>query len=345
MSNAINFLARPEIVAMRAYQSARSECSYGEIFLDANENALGDVKYKRYPEQQPSSLLLLLAALYGVNQDQLLMTRGSDEGIDLLTRVFCRDGKDSIMICPPTYGMYEVAAAIQGANVIEVPLLRLNGFSLDTDAILKRSENTKIIFLCSPNNPTGNLLNVTDILLLCKRLLNQSIIVVDEAYIEFSQTESITRYLNAYPNLVVLRTLSKAYGLAGLRCGVTIACKELISLMKKIISPYPVSSPVAEIACEKIQSDVIDKSIAIIRNERERLSNFLQSLTFIKKVWPSETNFILVETDDAEWLMRKCFAVGIVLRNRSQKGIENSVRLTIGTPDENNQLMRVLQNV
>src|SRR6185437_4605561 len=186
MQNELLALARPEIVAMSAYRSARSETTIGSIWLDANENPWNDGQYNRYPEPQPYSLVANLAAIYGVKSDQILVTRGSDEGIDLLLRLFCRAGQDQIMVCPPTYGMYKVAATIQGATVVEVPLLKEQNFMLNTAHILEVwKPSIKLVFLCSPNNPTGNLLTVQDILSLCKKLDKKSIIIVDEAYIEF----------------------------------------------------------------------------------------------------------------------------------------------------------------
>ena len=185
-----------------------------------------------------------MSTLYGVKQEQLLVTRGSDEGIDLLVRLFCRAGKDQIMICPPTYGMYKVAAHIQGASVIEVPLIKEQHFALNVAEMLAVWQTSiKLIFLCSPNNPTGNLLAVSDILLLSKMLDKKSIVIVDEAYIEFSMRESLVKYLNDYPNLVVLRTLSKAYGLAGIRCGVTLANINIIQLLKKNYCTLSYSKP------------------------------------------------------------------------------------------------------
>jgi histidinol-phosphate aminotransferase len=347
MSNDLLALARNEIVEMLPYRSARSEKAYGNIWLDANENPWQEGHlYNRYPEPQPSSLLQALALLYQVRPDQLLITRGSDEGIDLLIRLFCRAHVDHIMITPPTYGMYKVAATIQGASVIEVPLIKVEGFSLNTVKTLECWQpNTKLIFLCSPNNPTGNLLAVQDILLLCKAFTNQSIIIVDEAYVEFSGKESLVKYLNDFPNLVLLRTLSKAYGLAGTRCGVTLAAPSIIALLKKIIAPYPIPRPIVDIAEKQLNAQTIKDQINKITQEKKRVFKYLSSLSFVKKVWKSDANFLLFEVANTSMVLNYCLKAGIVLRDRSgEYNLNNCIRVTIGTPDENTKLMEVLND-
>jgi histidinol-phosphate aminotransferase len=347
MINDLIALARPEIVAMNAYRSARSETTQGHIWLDANENKAGNELYYRYPDPQPENLITHLAALYGVATTKILLTRGSDEGIDLLVRLFCRAGQDQIMICPPTYGMYKVAATIQGAGVVEVPLLKEENFALNVGKICQVWQpSIKIIFVCSPNNPTGNLLDVSDILTLCKTLTSKSIVVLDEAYIEFSLRESLITYLDDYPNLVVLRTLSKAYGLAGLRCGVTLANSKIIELLKKIIAPYPIPKPIVNIAYKQLTDTTVSNKIDIIRYERDRLFEFLSNLFFVKKIWRSDANFLLFETSKAKKLLEICLDNGIVLRDRgSDYSLTNCIRVTIGEPSENTYLMEVLSRV
>ena len=239
-------LLRPEILALSPYSSARKESSGGRIWLDANENPLtpstGKPLLNRYPEPQPADLIARLAAYYAVAENNILVTRGSDEGIDLLLRAFCRAGQDAILITPPTYGMYAVSAAIQNARVVAVPLLADKNFALNPEAVLAAiTPSVKLVFLCSPNNPTGALLARRDVLQLVQELLSKAIVVVDEAYLEFAGTPSLTQELAGNPNLVVLRTLSKAFGLAGIRCGVTIASPTLISVLQKIIAPYPLA--------------------------------------------------------------------------------------------------------
>lgn len=344
MPNKLLALARPEIVAMSAYRSARSEATKGSIWLDANENPWNNSPYNRYPEPQPSLLVANLSQIYDVELDQILITRGSDEGIDLLVRLFCGAGKDQIMICPPTYGMYKVAATIQGAGIVEIPLNKEQDFSLNLPEILENWRSSiKLIFLCSPNNPTGNLLATSDILSLCEKVDKKSIIVVDEAYIEFSTSNSLAKYLKDYPNLIVLRTLSKAYGLAGIRCGVTIANTEIIQLLKKIIAPYPIPKPIVNIASQSFNTDIFKKQIKIMHQERSRLFDFLSKLSFVKKVWKSEANFLLFEVSDSKMLLNACLNKGIVLRDRSSEhNLSNCIRVTIGNPTENTFLMEVL---
>ncbi len=347
MQNELLALARPEIVAMSAYRSARSEVAKGIVWLDANENPWSDGLYNRYPEPQPYSLVSDLATLYGLKPDQLLVTRGSDEGIDLLVRLFCRAGQDQILICPPTYGMYKVAATIQGAAIVEVPLLKEQGFALNLAKMLEIWQpGIKLVFLCSPNNPTGNLLAVPDVLSLCKKLNNKSIIIVDEAYVEFSASDSLIKYLDDYPNLVVLRTLSKAYGLAGIRCGVTVANPEIIQLLKKIIAPYPIPEPIVNIASNQLSLNLIEDQIKIIYQERDRLFGFISNLPFVKKVWKSNANFLLFEVSSSKKVMDICLNNGIVLRDRSSEyNLNNCIRVTIGSPVENTFFMEVLSRV
>ena len=355
MSNELFSLMRPDILAMHAYSSARSEqnenqLQINKIWLDANENPWDSVlnkKYNRYPEPQPCSLIALLTSLYKINLEQILITRGSDEGIDLLVRLFCRAGQDHIMICPPTYGMYKVAATIQGARVVEIPLIKTENFSLNLEAILKNWQpNIKLIFLCSPNNPTGNLLATSDILSICRQLKGKAIVVVDEAYIEFSMTDSLSKYLNDYSNLVILRTLSKAYGLAGIRCGATLANPGIIQALKKIIAPYPISRSVVDIAFQQLNLNGINKQVALINQEKDKLFTFFSKLCFVKKTWESRANFLLFEVNDSQQVMEVCLKRGIVLRDRSHEyNLKNCIRATIGTPDENKFLMEVLSYV
>ncbi|CAN5257765.1 histidinol-phosphate transaminase [soil metagenome] len=344
-------LVRPEIVAMTAYSSARNEQNVGEVWLNANESPWAHRhNLNRYPAPQPQSLQKLLSNIYQINSENMLITRGSDEAIDILLRTFCTAGKDAIMTTPPTYGMYQIAATIQGAEVIIVPLLKEQNFSLDVVEIVKQwRPAVKLIFFCSPNNPTGNLLAIQDILHLCETLKDKAIIVVDEAYIEFAESDSAVKYLHLYNNLVILRTLSKAYGMAGIRCGVAIANAELISIFKKVIAPYPIPTVVAEIIIAEFTAEnreQYQKQIQSIKQQRQLLNDFLQCCAWVKKVWPSQTNFILAEVHDADRLMNYCQSHGIVIRNRSKEyNLTNCVRITVGSPEENSRLMEVLQHV
>ncbi len=343
----MNNLVRKDLQTFNAYSSARDEAKQGIIFLNANESPYKN-KINRYPEKQPDALVKIISTLFNVKQNQLALSRGSDEGIDLLIRLFCDAGQDSIMLCTPTYGMYSIYAKLQGAKIVDVPLLKEKNYQLDVDSILSTwNKNIKIIFLCSPNNPTGNLLNREDILFLCKSLSEKCMIVVDEAYIEFANAESLASDINQFNNLVVLRTASKAYGMAGTRLGFLLANEYLIQWILKIIAPYPLAAPVIEIAVDNFSKNnliKIKKQIACIQSERDRLRNSLQKIPFIKKIWPSDANFLLVKMDDSESIMKKCSNQGIILRSMfDKKGLENCIRISIGTPEENSQLINLLE--
>jgi len=352
MSSELLTLMRPELVAMNAYCSARSERSKDqnqtdEVWLDANENpweGMPGKQYNRYPEPQPYSLTTLFSSLYAVDSEQLLITRGSDEGIDLLTRLFCCARQDQIMICPPTYGMYKVAATIQGVGVVEVPLVKTKDFSLDLNGVFEKWQpNIKLVFLCSPNNPTGNLLASSDVLTICRQLKGKAIVIVDEAYIEFSLADSLSKYLNDYPNLVILRTLSKAYGLAGVRCGTIIANPIIIQSLKKIIAPYPVSKAVVDVVSQQLDLGSVRKQVELINQEKEKLRVLLVKLPFVKKVWKSSANFLLFEVSDSQRVMEVCFKYGVVLRDRSREyDLKNCIRVTVGSPKENKLFMETL---
>ncbi len=345
-------LVRPDILALTAYSSARKESSGGRIWLDANENpetpSVRRPLFNRYPEPQPAALVAQLATLYGVAPAWVLVTRGSDEGIDLLLRTFCRAGQDAILITPPTYGMYIVAAGIQGARTVTVPLIREKNFALDTEAVLRAvTPEVKIVFLCSPNNPTGGLLDRAAILSLVRSLAGRAVVAVDEAYVDFSGQPSLAAEVAANPNLIVLRTLSKAYGLAGARVGTTIANPAVIAVLQKVIAPYPVPVPVLQAALAALtpagQAAARD-SVATLVAERARLAAALAKLPAVKRVWPSDTNYLLVEVADAARTMAAGRAAGVVWRDRS-KDVSNCIRITIGTAEENNATLEVLSRV
>lgn len=353
-------LVRPAVLALAPYSSARKEFTKSPggpanwVWLDANENPAtpsgSTPPLNRYPEPQPPELVARLAALYGVSPAQLLVTRGSDEGIDLLLRAFCSEGRDSILITPPTYGMYEVSAAIQGARVVRVPLVREKDFALDADAVIAAWQpGVKIVFLCSPNNPTGGLLAAASVLKVARELEGRAIVVVDKAYIEFSGKSTLTAEISSTPNLAVLRTLSKAFGLAGARCGVTIGDPSLIAVLKKIIAPYPVPSPVAAAALAALTPQGIAaarESAAALAAARKQLSAALAALPVVKHVWPSDANFLLVEVADSKNVMAAARAKGVVIRDRSREpGLENCVRITAGTAEQNQLVVEALSNV
>ena len=335
--------ARESILKLIPYSSARTESIQKGIKLDANENPFWRKDgLNRYPDPQPALLRQRLATIYGVNASQLLLTRGSDEGIDLLTHVFCEANKDAILITPPTYGMYEVAANIQGVRIIRVPLEK--DWALNKEEILKQgTASIKLIFLCSPNNPTGNILNKDDVLSLCKAFQNQALIILDEAYIEFSTTSSLVLQ---YPNLVVLRTLSKAFGLAGARLGSLIADPKIIELLGKVIAPYPIPIPIEEAAMNALSAEnlaKVDSQIQSIQSERDRLQAFLTKLPSVELVYPSQANFLLVKVNNASTWMETCKAHEIIIRSRPS--LQNCVRITIGTAEENKRLKKVLSHV
>jgi histidinol-phosphate aminotransferase len=347
--NPILQLARPDILSLQPYQHAAWQPSLER--MHANEmpwRASGDASgtgLNRYPEPQPAELIEQLAALYGVSPEHVLAGRGSDEGIDLIVRAFCRAGQDSVLICPPTFGMYKVSARIQGAGVVEIPLRKDDGFALDTQAVLNAwRPDVKIVFLCTPNNPTGNLLDRAAIEAICERLADQALVVVDEAYIEFARAESLVSVLSRYANLVILRTLSKAYALAGARCGALIAHADIVGLLARVITPYalPTQTIEAVLACtnERHRDESLQR-IELIRRERERLSQELARLPAIRRVWRSDSNFILVDCADADRVLRAAASVGLIIRDpRSQLGLGSSLRISVGTPEQNERLLR-----
>jgi histidinol-phosphate aminotransferase len=344
MKSIIN-LARDTIQTLSPYRSARQESKQQGIHLDANENPFWrEDGMNRYPDPQPPKLRQKLAERYGVESSQLLMTRGSDEGIDLLVRVFCEPRRDAVLITEPIYGMYEVAAGIQGVAIIKIPLNAKEGFCFDKDTVLNQWNPTiKLIFLCSPNNPTGNVLKVEDLLSLCEALKNQALIVLDEAYIEFSTTTSLSTYVSQYSNLVVLRTLSKAAGLAGARLGSLIAERPVIALLEKVIAPYPIPRPVERLALEAFSSENqarVASEIQSIQRIRDDLERFLEGCEAVEQVYPSQANFLLVKVKDAPQWMALCQKQGIILRLRPP----NYVRITIGTHEEIEYLKEVLSN-
>jgi histidinol-phosphate aminotransferase/imidazoleglycerol-phosphate dehydratase/histidinol-phosphatase len=342
-------LARPDILSLQAYQHAAWEPSLER--MHANEmpwRASGDTSIaglNRYPEPQPAELIAHLARLYDVAPDNVLAGRGSDEGIDLLVRAFCRAGQDSVLICPPTFGMYKVSARIQGAGVVEVPLLKERSFALDTQSVLDAwRSGVKLLFLCTPNNPTGNLLDRTAIESLCEQLRDRAIVVVDEAYIEFAGTASLVDRLERYPNLVILRTLSKAYALAGARCGALLAHADIVSLLARVITPYALPTQTIEGVLKFTDGPHRAESqrrIETIRAERARLSEQLSRLPAIRRVWPSDSNFILIDCVDADRVLRAAAQVGLIIRDpRSQPGLGSSLRISVGTSEQNDRLLQ-----
>jgi histidinol-phosphate aminotransferase len=341
-------IARPEIRALRAYEHASWEP--GLVRLHANESPWrADADHSveglnRYPEPHPYALIARLAEFYGVAGDCLLAARGSDEAIDLLIRAYCRSGEHAIMITPPTFGMYSVAARIQGAAVIEVPLRREQDFALDAAALRAAfSPAVRLIFLCSPNNPTGNLLDATLLLQLAREAEGRALVVVDEAYVEFAGRDSLAAAVRTHPALVVLRTLSKAHALAGARCGALIAQPEIISLLHKVIQPYAVTQLSIEAVFAALQPAGVAAArarVAQIIAQRERLSAALGTAPGVVRVWPSAANFLLVEFTDAGEALRRTHAAGLLVRDfRTALGLGQSLRISVGTPQQNDRLI------
>jgi histidinol-phosphate aminotransferase len=342
-------LARPEIVALKAYSHASWDPAFDR--LHANElpwRAETDrslAGLNRYPEPHPLVLAKRLAELYGVAAGQLLPGRGSDESIDLLLRGFCRAGVDNVIICPPTFGMYAVAARIQGAAVREVPLNAGNGFELDADAVLAACDaQTRIVFLCSPNNPTGNAMNPAAIEKLLLQLAGRALVAVDEAYIEFSADRSLAQDLARYPHLVVLRTLSKAFGLAGARVGSLIASAEIVSLLAKVIPPYSIPQLTIESVLATLSSAQLAiqrERVAQVRVERERLRAALSTVRGVTRVWPSVANFLLVDFAAPEQVLAAARNAKLLIRDMRTVSPQ-SLRISVGTPEQNDRLIRSL---
>lgn len=342
-------LARPEIRALRPYAHAAWDPKF--VRLHANENPWADeadagaLGLNRYSEPQPKALIAALAAHYGVQAAQVLVGRGSDEGIDLVVRAFCRAGQDRVMVCQPSFAMYGFAAAVQGAGVVEVPLDE--SFGLDPDALLDAwSPGVKVVFLCSPNNPTGNALDRVAIERVLVGLSGRAIVVLDEAYIELAGTESCVSLQSDHPGLVVLRTLSKAHGLAGARCGAVLAVPAIISLLTTIIPPYALPAPTIAAALAALVPERLARTRDRVRRliaERERLRVALATLPMVRRIWPSDTNFLLVEFDNAARAHAAASRSGLLLRDFSrQPRLVGCLRITIGSPDENDRLIASL---
>jgi histidinol-phosphate aminotransferase len=329
---------------MKPYSSARDEFKgEAEIFLDANENPYPS-PYNRYPDPLQWKVKEKLSKIKQVTPEQIFLGNGSDEAIDLLIRAFCEPHRDSILITEPTYGMYAVCAELNAASLIKVELT--NEFDLNVDSIFNAlTANTKIIFLCSPNNPTANLLSREKILRILDRF--SGIVVIDEAYIDFAKTESFIHMLPAYPNLVVLQTFSKAWGLAGLRLGMAFASTEIIQILNKIKYPYNVNIQTQEIALNALQ-DVKKKDEAVreIIKQREILAQDLQTLSITENIYPSDGNFLLVKVKDAPRTYRYLMDKKIIVRDRSKVTLcKNCIRITVGTPEENKNLISALRNL
>lgn len=343
-------LARAEIRALTPYSSARMEASGGQVLLNANESPwapAAELALNRYPDPQPPSLRAALAALYGVEPAQLLMGRGSDEAIDLLLRAFCRAGEDAILISPPTFGMYAVAAAVQGAAVLKAPLDAQ--FGLDVAALRGQlTPAVKLVFVCTPNNPSGALVPLEVIDALAAELAGCALLVVDEAYLEFADAPSAATLLARHENLVVLRTLSKAHALAGARVGVLLAGAEIVELLRRIMPPYPLPTASVDAALAVLQPAALAQTrerIALLLQQRELLRTALATLPAVREILPSAANFLCVRWRDAAATYARLLAAGIVVRDVTRyPGLHDCLRISVGTPQENQQLLALLRD-
>lgn len=355
-----NKLARKELIAMVPYQSARrlyasSGAMQGKIWLNANE-ASGPGIYQvnsdsinRYPDFQPESLINAYSQYCAIAPECILATRGADEGIELIIRTFCQAYQDSILICPPTYGMYAISAENHGADIIKVPLTA--ALSLDLSALETQVGRAKVVFLCSPGNPTGNLLSQQEIKTTLELFADSAIVVVDEAYIEFSPEQSVASWLKAYPHLVILRTLSKAFALAGLRCGFTLANKDVITMLSKVIAPYPISAPVADIASAALAPSGLEQmGIRVQETDilRAQLTSWLKAQSWCSQVFHSDANFVLFRCQSEaikDFIFNSLAEQGILIRDQSkQQNLANCLRISIGSERELSLLQQTIIN-
>ena len=348
MSFDLNSLLRPHIAKLQPYTSARDEYTGKEgVFLDANENPFGSITeqdFNRYPDPYQSALKEEIAKIKGVRPSQIFLGNGSDEAIDLLYRAFCNPGKDNVILLPPTYGMYEVSANINDVEIRKVALTP--DFQLQPDQILAAADaNSKILFICSPNNPSANKAKREDILFLLENF--KGLVVVDEAYIDFSDEPSFTNELDRFPNLLVMQTFSKAWGLASLRLGMAFASEELIRILNKIKPPYNISGLTQETVLAAIKDKAkVDRMIQDILAEREFLKGELEKLPFVQKIHPSHANFLLVQIPNANQVYDDLIEEKIIVRNRAKVLLcADCLRITVGTREENEALLKALKKV
>lgn len=343
----LNKLVRDNIKNLKPYSSARHEFSgKASVFLDANENAYGSPladPFNRYPDPLQWQLKFQLARIKGVPAENIFIGNGSDEVIDLAYRIFCDPVKDNVIICPPTYGMYEVSAHINDVAIQKVNLTQ--DFQLDVDGILEAVDaNTKLLFICSPNNPTGNNMKRDDVEILLNNF--PGIVIIDEAYINYSKQKTFIQELTEYPNLIVMQTLSKAWGLAALRLGLCYASMDIIDLYNKVKPPYNINEASQQLALEALQdTDTVNNWIKEVVRQKEILDLHLNEFSFVEKVYPSDANFILVKVADANHLYDHLSSNEVIVRNRSKEvHCENCLRITVGTPEENTILINLFKS-
>lgn len=348
-------LVRDDLRAFAGYASARRSGSNGSIWLNANESAWrnpadGGLGVNRYPDPQPEALRGRLAALYGVRADQVLAGRGSDEAIDLLVRALCRPGKDAVVVAPPVFGMYAVSARLQGAPLVEVPLRDgANGFEADLDAIASAAiaHGAKLVFICSPANPTGQSIPAGDLRDLARRLAGRALVIVDEAYGEYGDQPSLARDIDQQPNLAVLRTLSKAHALAAARIGCLLADASLVQVLRNCQAPYPLPSPCVQLALAGLSEPALAltrQHVQAVRGERERLRTELAACRGVRRVYPSQGNYLLVRFDDAGQAFARLLAAGVVVRDmRASPQLGDALRISIGKAEENDAVLSALR--
>ncbi len=350
----VSKLLRSDLRDFGGYRSARSDNLEGEIWLNANESpwvnsGAPENDLRRYPSPQPERLRNALADLYQVTPEQLLAGRGSDEAIDLLLRAFCMPGQDRIVIGPPVFGMYAVCARLHGTAVIEVPLVdSAAGLNADLDAMVDAviANDARLLFLCSPGNPSGEALSLDAIASVAERLRNRAVVVVDEAYAEFSEQPSSTVLLDAHDNLAILRTLSKAHALAAARIGCVIGSVEMIDALRRCQAPYPIPQPCADVACDALSGSAIAATRERVREtcgERAKVKRTMAGLPGVRRVYASQGNFLLVRFDDVEDAFQRLLLAGVVVRDmRSQQQLGDALRITIGNPEQNLQVLEAL---
>ena len=343
----IDTLVRNNIKTMSSYSSARDDFKNDFdkklIYLDANESPF-DSGINRYPDNKQTELKKVVSNIKNININQIVFGNGTDEILDLIVRVFCNPNKDKIITLPPTYGMYDVIAKTNGVENIEIPLK--SDFSIDKNEILKlSSKKTKILFLCSPNNPTGNSFDTNDLTDLIKGF--NGVVVVDEAYIDFSSKQSLISLINDNNNLIITQTMSKAYGMAGIRLGMGFSNQKIINYLNKIKPPYNINVLTERKALEELNKiDEIKKNIDLVLNQRKLLVSCLEKLDFIEKIYKSDSNFLLVKVDNADLRYNQLLKNGIIVRNRSNQPLcQNCLRITIGTENENKSLIKILNQL
>lgn len=348
--SAILALARPELRDIPPYVPGAYEP--GCIRLNANESPWrtpGDTSERGlnvYPPPRPTVLQAKLAGYYGIEQRQILVTRGSSEAIDVLIRGFCTAGRDKILICPPTFDMYRLYASLQNAGVVRVPLIADRDFALDADAILTAIDaTTKLLFICSPNNPTGQSMARGDIERICRETVGRALVVIDEAYHEFATGGHFLELRNRYEHVVLLRTLSKFVSLAGVRCGLVVAAPELIDFAQVVLPPYTFPTPSIELVQQALSKDslrVSEERIGVLKRERDRLAAALRDVPQIAQVYPSDANFILVRAHDGQALRETARRAGILVRTFDDPLLANCVRITVGRPSDNDLLLQAI---